>query len=124
MKIPSYRKIELQAEDYTNRMMPSIGWLFPDHDKLETKFNEINKQFEPKIREFCENLRKEKDTDTCFCKLHPQHDQWIELITPVEKELSKIHVEYNNERSKMRAEYRKIFLQAKLAKEKYCKSIH
>ena len=124
MRIPSYQKIELQAEDYTKRCMPDIDWLHPGYNKLEAKASEINKQFTPKIHEFCENLRKEKDTEQCFCSLHPQYNQWIELITPVDNELTRMRVEYANERSKMRAEYRKIFLRAKLAKEKYAATLH
>lgn len=124
MKISSYKKIELQAENYTNRYMPRIGWLFPDYDRLEAKASEINKQFTPKIQEFCENLRNEKDTEQCFCSLHPQYDQWMKLITPVDEELKRIRVEYNKERSKMRADYEKVLLQSKLAKEKYAATLY
>jgi hypothetical protein len=119
MKISTYAKIDKQVESYMARTMPSIEWLIPDHRKLENKMANIRDKFQPAIHKFCEDMRKEKSTEKCFCKLHPTHEKYQELIGPVIIQVELQRDEYRKLRNAHRDAYEKILIQVKHAKECY-----
>jgi len=93
--------------------------LFPDYNRLECKMVCVRDEFQPAIHKFCEDLRTEKDTTQCFCKLHPTYEQFQSLITPVIVQIELQRDEYRKLRNTHRDAYEKILIKAKHAKECY-----
>jgi hypothetical protein len=103
-----------------DRSMPSIEWLIPDYNKTETKMVSIRNQFQPNIHKFCEDMRLEKnEPERCFCKLHPDYEQWQRLINPTIVALDMYHAQYRLMRNEHRDKYEKILIESKHAKERY-----
>jgi hypothetical protein len=112
MKIPSFKKIELQVDEYMrdNRGAPDEKIL-----TLEKKISRIQANW-LKLRDvFCFADEPKK----CICATHPRYQEIMDKLSPLQAELKNLYNEERNKTENLRKKKRKELILARHAKIKW-----
>ncbi len=115
MKIPSFSKIEKQAESYTQNNFRADPFSIAELESLEKILHPLCQEWSFIRDEFC-------DGQICRCKTHPRYKEFFDQIEPLQEKISQINRTIYNSRCKMRKDKERELLLARAAKIHYIQS--
>lgn len=114
MRIPSFSKIELQAKEYAKNNCA----LSEEDLKLKSILEEEQSKWANEWAKLRDSFCFAKDPKECICSIHPRHQEFMDILEPINTKLKDLYVKSNSAYDKLLVKKKRELLIARAAKLK------